>query len=376
VPAEEAALHVDQIRKEIAAAFPGKEVLVGEAGWPSAGRMRAGALPSRINQARFLAQLLDLSRKETFRVNLFEAYDEPWKRQWEGTVGAHWGLLDGYSREPKYPPGSVVGNYPFWKLQLCVGLAFSACVFAAAWLTLRRKLLQAGLKPWLAVAASAATGGILIGVAAEKAFYESYGFAGWCEKGSLLAAAIVAPLLCASALMSGRELPTFAELIGPREGRVPAQVLGFMLMIVTLIAAVTALGLVFDPRGRDFQFAGLTMAVVPIWLVGLLGKRSPHAVRASEATFACLFMLAALFILLNEGPRNWQSLWTVVDYVLLGAALWPPRFAFARSAIVVSKLLGGERRSAEGVVVVSVLPPDARAGASLASLRREGGDGR
>ena len=51
--AEEAAAHVDEIRKQVVAAFPGKEILIGETGWPSHGRMRDGALASRVNQARF-----------------------------------------------------------------------------------------------------------------------------------------------------------------------------------------------------------------------------------------------------------------------------------------------------------------------------------
>ena len=52
IPASRAAAHVDAIRKKVAAAFPGKEIVIGEFGWPSAGRMREGALPSRTNQAR------------------------------------------------------------------------------------------------------------------------------------------------------------------------------------------------------------------------------------------------------------------------------------------------------------------------------------
>ena len=54
IPREIAAAHVDVIRKRMAVAFPGKEILIGETGWPSAGRMREGALPSRTNQARVL----------------------------------------------------------------------------------------------------------------------------------------------------------------------------------------------------------------------------------------------------------------------------------------------------------------------------------
>lgn len=372
VRAEDAAAHVDDIHKEMAAAFPGKEILVGEVGWPSRGRMRDGALPSRINQARFVSNVLDLARRENFRVNLFEAYDEPWKRQWEGTVGGHWGLLGGYSRELKYPPGSAVSDYPFWKLQLGTGLAFGALVFVAALLALWRRPSTPGLVPWLAVAASACIGGILLGVAAEKAVFEGYGFAGWCEQGVLLAAAIVTPLLCANALMSARPLPAFVEVIGAREDRarsLRALALGFMLVITTLVATETALGLVFDPRGRDFPFAGLTMAVVPLWTVALLNRRKSGISHVAEATFACLLMAAALYIALNEGPRNWQSLWTSAAYVLLGAALWP-RLILAGSAVGFSKVLGNEG-GAEPVAVVSVLPPRVQTGASLASPRRQ-----
>ena len=139
--AEDAAAHVDAIRKRVAVAFPGKEILIGETGWPGRGRMRDGALPSRINQARFSSGILDRAKQENFRVILFEAHDEPWKRQWEGTVGGYWGLFDGKRRTLKYPPGTAISNYPFWKLQLGCGLALSLSVFAAAWLALRRRRL-------------------------------------------------------------------------------------------------------------------------------------------------------------------------------------------------------------------------------------------
>src|SRR5258708_5448703 len=50
IPAKDAAAHLDAIRKRGAAAFPDKDVFVGEFGWPSAGRMRESALPSPVNQ--------------------------------------------------------------------------------------------------------------------------------------------------------------------------------------------------------------------------------------------------------------------------------------------------------------------------------------
>jgi exo-beta-1,3-glucanase (GH17 family) len=328
IRAKYAAAHVDAIRKRMAAAFPAKEILVGETGWPSAGRMRDAALPSRTNQARVVSEILDLAKQENFRVNLIEAYDQPWKRQLEGTVGGYWGLIDSEQRALKYPPGVPISNYPFWKLQMACGMALSILVFGAALLTLRRRPWTPRLLSWVAVAVSATAGGILLGIAGDKVFYESYGIGGWLQWGSLLAAAMAAPLLSANALMSGRALPTFLELVGPREARtrsVMAVMLGVTLIVTTLIAAETALGFVFDPRYRDFPYAALTMAVIPLWTLMLLNRPQSGTRPIAEAVFSAVFAGAALYTAFNEGPENWQSLWTCALYFLLGVTLWQAR---------------------------------------------------
>jgi exo-beta-1,3-glucanase (GH17 family) len=328
VRAKYAASHVDDIRKRMAIAFPGKEILIGETGWPSEGRMREGALPSRTNQARVVSEILGLAKQENFRVNLIEAYDQPWKRQLEGTVGGYWGLFDSVHRALKYPPNEAISNYPFWKLQMGCGMVLSLLVFGAAWLTLRRRPWTPRLAAWIAVALSATAAGILLGVAADKVFYESYGFGGWLRWGALLAAGMAAPLLCANALMSGRALPTFLELLGPREDRtrsVPTVLLGAALIVTVLIAAETALGFVFDPRYKDFPFAALTMAVLPFSLLMLLNRPQDGMRPIAEAVFAGLLAIAALYTAFNEGPNNWQSLWTCAVYFVLGVTLWQAR---------------------------------------------------
>lgn len=337
IRAEDAAVHVIDIYHKVAAVFPGKDILIGEAGWPSKGRMREVSLPSRINQGLFISGLLDRAHREKIRVNVFEAYDEPWKRQWEGTVGAHWGLFDGVTRQLKHAPGSAVSNYPFWKLQLGAGLAFGTAIFMVALLTPWRRPSPTGLMPWLAVSACATAGGILLGLAAEKAGYENYGVAGLFNQGLLLTAAVTLPLLCANALMAGRPLPTFREMVGPREGwpsSLPALLLGFVLVATTLVTVEIALGLVFDPRSRDFPFASLTMAAVPVCALALLCPRKPDIAATAEAVFAGLLVAAALFLVFNEGVHNWQSLWTAAAFLLLGAALWPPRSVAVLSAVV------------------------------------------
>jgi glucan 1,3-beta-glucosidase len=330
IRARHAAAHVDSIRKRLAVAFPAKEILIGETGWPSAGRMRDGALPSRTNQARVVSEILDLAKREGFRVNLIEAYDQPWKRQLEGTVGGYWGLIDADRRALKYPAGVAVSNYPLWKWQMGGGLALSVLVFGTAMLTLRRRPWSPRLISWVAVALSATSAGILLGVATDKMLYESYGLGGWLRWGLLLAAGITAPLLGAHALMSGRSLPTFLELLGPRPGRtgsVTTVLLGLVLAVTTLIAAETALGFVFDPRYRDFPFASLGMAVVPFAGLMIVNRPQTGVRPIAEAVFAVLLAASAVYIGFNEGPDNWQSLWTCAIYLTFGVTLWQARAA-------------------------------------------------
>jgi exo-beta-1,3-glucanase (GH17 family) len=328
VPAKFAAAHVDAIRKQMASAFPGKEILIGETGWPSEGRMRESALPSRTNQARVVSEILDLAQRENFRVNLFEAYDELWKQELEGTVGGSWGLFDSVWRTLKYPPGFPISNFPLWKLQMSSGMALAILVFGAAWLTLRSKPWQPRLVSWLAVGISATTAGILFGVAAQKMFYESYGAIGWLLWGTLLVAATASPVFGANALMSGRAPPTFLELLGPKDYRTPSVLAimhGLALIVTVVIGTETALGFVFDPRKMDFPFAALTMAAVPFAAMTLLNRPKKGIRPMAESIFAGVFLVAAIYTGLNEGPDNWQSLWTCAAYLLLAAMMWRAR---------------------------------------------------
>jgi len=328
IRAKLAAGHVDSIRRRMAVAFPGKEILIGETGWPSEGRMRDAALPSRTNQARVVAEILELAKRENFRVNLIEAYDQPWKRQLEGTVGGYWGLFDSARRALKYPPGIPVTNFPSWKLAMASGMVLAFLVFGSAWLALRRRPWQPRLASWLAVGMSATTGGILFGVAVHKMIFESYGVGGWLMWGWLLVAATAAPVFSANALMSGRALPTFVELLGPKEQRAQSVLtimLGLSLMVTVVIGSNTALGLVFDPRYKDFPFAALTMAAIPFAALMLLNRPKEGTRPVAEQVFAGLFGAAAVYTGFNEGPDNWQSLWTCAVYLLLAATLWQAR---------------------------------------------------
>ena len=322
IPAPHAAAHVDAIRAQVVAAFPGKDVFVGEFGWPSVGRMREGALPSPVNQARTMHEVLEHAKRENYRVNLIEAYDQPWKRQLEGTVGGHWGLFGAYRREAKFTWGGVVSNHPQWHWQAAGGVAFAAVIFATALAVGRRMKAAGDVGAWLRIAAIATAPGILIGWTLANVPLESLTVGDWLRSLGWAAAALVSPVIGAAAVVSGTTAPTFAHVLGraAQRPRDPLSLgLGALRIALAVLAVQAALGLVFDPRYRDFLFAPLTAATVPLLLTTrgkpatkekLLGrwKRRLQA-PAAETAVAATLTVSAIYIVGNESFANWQAVW-------------------------------------------------------------------
>jgi glucan 1,3-beta-glucosidase len=326
IPAAQAAAHVDAIRKRMAAAFPDKPIFVGEFGWPSAGRMRAGALPSPVNQARIIHEVLALAKRENYRINLIEAYDQPWKRQLEGTVGGHWGLYDAYRRQPKFALGGAVANNPHWRWQAVGGVALAAMVFLLAFSRGKGSGAAAGVQ--LRIAATAIVCGTLVGWTIANVPLESLTAGDWLRSLAWVAVGLASPLLAAAAVPTGTNPPSFARVLGrsglsPRDGL--QWWLGVVLIATAVLAVASALGLVFDPRYRDFPFAPLTGAAVPMALAATW-KRRPQAPAAEAVTVATL-VLSAVYIVLNEGLANWQALWFGASLLLLALTLLQARDA-------------------------------------------------
>lgn len=94
----DAAAYVAQRYDDLKRDFPDKEIVILETGWPSAGPVRQGAMPSPENQARFARDFSAFARARGITYFLVEAYDQPWKIR-EGDT-ALWGLFD-LNRTPK-----------------------------------------------------------------------------------------------------------------------------------------------------------------------------------------------------------------------------------------------------------------------------------
>jgi exo-beta-1,3-glucanase (GH17 family)/cellulose synthase/poly-beta-1,6-N-acetylglucosamine synthase-like glycosyltransferase len=110
--------------KAVQDAYPKKPVIIGEIGWPSEGRIRAGAVASVSNEALFLRQFLARAEKEGERYYVMEAFDQPWKARDEGAVGAYWGIYD-VNRQPKFEFTEPIVRIPEWHLLATISVTLA-----------------------------------------------------------------------------------------------------------------------------------------------------------------------------------------------------------------------------------------------------------
>jgi glucan 1,3-beta-glucosidase len=310
VPEDEAVTHVREVRGKVAAAFPGKEIVIGEVGWPSRGRMREGALPSPANQANFVTGVMETARAENWKVNLVEAFDQPWKRLMEGTVGGYWGLYDDKAREPKFRFGEPVSNHPDWRLKSALGIGTAFLVFLAYWLGLREARPAGSWRRDLYCSAIALGAGLLFGLAAVNLPTEGETQADRLRGAGMIVLALIGPIAAAFALAKGDRLAGFAGALDPAHWRrsKSIDVVLAALLAATVVAAIhVALGLVFDPRYKDFPFALLAGPIIALaTLAASVNSRWQPGI--AERVAAALLTGSALFIVANEGIANWQAL--------------------------------------------------------------------
>ena len=72
----------------------GKRVIITETGWPSKGSSLRGADPSNKNFLKYFVNAQKWSSEEEIEMFYFSSFDESWKINSEGDVGAFWGIWD------------------------------------------------------------------------------------------------------------------------------------------------------------------------------------------------------------------------------------------------------------------------------------------
>lgn len=87
-------LYMKQMYYQAQQAAPGKRVIITETGWPSEGEALGAAMPGYDNALKYFINAQNWSQSEDIEMFYFSAFDESWKVDAEGSVGAYWGLWD------------------------------------------------------------------------------------------------------------------------------------------------------------------------------------------------------------------------------------------------------------------------------------------
>jgi len=92
--AEHALVYMKEMYRLAVKAGKEKKVIISETGWPNLGTSERGAVPSFENAIRYFINAYQWADEEDIEIFYFSAFDEAWKIEDEGDVGAYWGLWD------------------------------------------------------------------------------------------------------------------------------------------------------------------------------------------------------------------------------------------------------------------------------------------
>jgi exo-beta-1,3-glucanase (GH17 family) len=287
------------------AKFPGKVISIGETGWPSRGRWRADAAPSRVNEAVFLRDFVTLARQEHVDYNLIEAFDQNWKYQDEGVAGANWGIWNA-RRVLKFPLNGPVTERPDWPWYAALGAVAGCLLYGAVGFRNLR----------LAVPSFALGNGYAIAcLGTLPMLYDDWLRLDAVVNLGLQAVFAVVVIRRADAVLSGSSLPPVttgaATLAALRRGRLMFNydALGFLFLAS---AGIFEAMLVFDGRYRD--------APMPVFIIPVIAavfrfwtKDRPKQLGWEEMLAAFALAILAMADLILEGAKN-------LDFVIWNAA--------------------------------------------------------
>lgn len=351
--ADGAMARIEHAYDTIAARFPGKTIMVGETGWPTAGRNRSAAATGLVEKARFVSAFIALAERRGFDYNIIEAFDQAWKQKLEGTVGGHWGLY-GADRQAKFTLGQPVVENPRW-LTLWATASGLAAVTMLGFALLHGADAPRRALP-LAVLAFALADALVFGadrLLTWKAYPLDMAFGGALL--AVEAALMLATLAAARDIMAARAL----EIEGDRPltaaiGRDSADRLGVAAAtLLGVVAAVWSLLLIFDGRYRDFPNHHMILPVIALLALGWIKARKLD----EDESLAPAYAIGALFrpaLPVADLPEP-KPLETWIGRILLmGAGLTLVAEGFAP----VESLLGGQLPLAEALHEVDWLHPN------------------
>jgi hypothetical protein len=317
---DQAMAHIKKIREEIGTKIPGKEIVIGETGWPSQGRMREAALPSPENQARFIRGFIALAEQEHWQYNLIEAFDQPWKRIKEGAVGGYWGLYSP-ERTDKHVLSGPVLNFPNWRMLFAQSAAIGLLTLFIA---RGHRKMSAGCR--LQFSGAMAAGAILIVLQGQQFSIISTNTFEYLWSFAVLSLSGGVYLLALKAIASGTtpahlSLDASLDFLRGKARLSPEAVYGALRLGVITCTLIAVLGLVLDARYRSFNNFGFAIpALAYAWFSRRQSGPAPQSML--EHLSGLLLAAGGVAILINETPLNWQAdIWAAIC-LLLAYPLW------------------------------------------------------
>ena len=331
---------VKAIYSKIRTAFPGKSIAIGEIGWPSAGRMRQRALPSPVDQARFLRGFIAHAEQAQWSYNLIEAFDQPWKRTDEGIVGGYWGVFAA-DRADKGVFSGEVSNFPHWLWLFAASLAL--LLIALTLVTGARALKQR-----LVIGAWMVFGALLLVLAAERTAMTARNLGEWAVMIAVLISAGWVWVMGIYSLARGAVPPaTYRAWRASWLDSTREVIHGRVRLGLTAYVLILAVGLVFEGRSRDLEHYALFLPA--FWYAGAAIKK-PAPGGILERLSGAVLSASAVFVLVNETPFNWQSdLWVLISALWGGTLVWEGRRVTLRPLYPYFALITGTWIAVSGV---------------------------
>ena len=302
-PIDHALDHTKKVMDLIAHTFK-KPILIGETGWPSAGRQREGAEPSLINQARYIRGFLMLADEQHWNYNLIEAFDQPWKRNLEGTAGGYWGMFK-VDMTPKFSFSGNLAERDDASLAIYAG-----CLGALLFLAYSLLFKLGTTKHHISMALFGALVGVNVLLQAEYLAIACRTPQEWLALGGLALLGFVSLL----------SLPAFVFKGYP----IAKKLLSISSTLFLLAALSLNYLLLVDGRYRDFAIALYALPALQLSLGLFIFKQSIKPTFSAYRWLGILLVVSAMVCLYKEPSNHLAMIWLVIS-TLIAWANWPAK---------------------------------------------------
>ncbi|MET4677292.1 MULTISPECIES: glycoside hydrolase family 17 protein [unclassified Luteibacter] len=319
VAPEDAVRHVADVYQKMKREFPGKAIMIGETGWPSEGRTRRDANASLVNEARYMREFLNYAATVDMPYNVIEAFDQPWKRDLEGTVGGYWGIFDA-DAEPKFAMQGPIVEEPRWTWAIAAG-GLMALVFVAAGAVRRR---WRGVSGWAALAFAGFATGTALAAHLRLLSFAARNDVEWTVGIVIGLLALLTAVSLSRTIAARLASPVDPAAVAPRP--VERRRLGiawsdaftpqrfFWMFVLTLYGIL----LVFNGRYRDFPIGLFALPCIGFLVLGVLRTRNDTLMPLVEERLLAVWLpLLAVAVVVQEQGANAVSWgWLVLNLAM------------------------------------------------------------